>query len=88
MTVEYMCGMRKAAIEDGMDVANRPTVTSGGYYVENWDKEAHCIRLKASPYFFGGEAPIKDVLFIFGRAIPRRYRHPAEWTALQVLEPN
>lgn len=65
MTVEYMCVMSKAAIEGGMDVANKPTVTSGAYFVEKWDKGNHCISLKANPHFLNGEAQIKNVIICY-----------------------
>ncbi|MDO4493952.1 MAG: ABC transporter substrate-binding protein [Clostridia bacterium] len=62
MTAEHMAVMSKAAIEGGMDVANLPTVTSGAYTVEKWDKENHTIYLKSNPYFVNGEPAIRDVV--------------------------
>ncbi|MDO4502856.1 MAG: ABC transporter substrate-binding protein [Coriobacteriia bacterium] len=62
---EHMAVMSKAAIKDGMDVANLPTVTSGAYTVEKWDKKKHTIKLKANPNFLNGEPAIKDVTLLY-----------------------
>lgn len=64
LTVEYMCVMSKAAIERGMDVANLPSVTSGAYTVEKWEK-GKSIVLKANPYFVKGEPAIKKARVYF-----------------------
>lgn len=64
LTVEYMCVMSKNAIEDGMDVAKLPTVTSGAYTVVKWEKDKS-IELKANPYYLGGEPSIKNAEIVY-----------------------
>ena len=76
LTVEYMCVMSKDAIENGMDVAGHPDITSGAYTVEQWDK-GESILLKANPYYFDGEPAIKTAKIIF--------KLPAE-TAYQAMK--
>lgn len=58
------------------DVANRPTITSGAYYVANWDKDNHRISLKANRYFLEGEPSISDVTILLNcvAEIYRGYR--------------
>ncbi|MDO4460432.1 MAG: ABC transporter substrate-binding protein [Clostridia bacterium] len=65
ITSEHMSVMSKAAIESGMDVENCPTITSGAYYVENWDKENHRIYLKGNPYFMGTGPSIENVTICY-----------------------
>lgn len=65
MASEHMAVMSKAALESDMDVVNCPTITSGAYYVDHWDKENHQIFLKANPYFVEGEPAIQDVTVLF-----------------------
>lgn len=64
LTVEYMCVMSKKAIEDGMNVAKLPTVTSGAYTVCSWEKDKS-IELKANPYYFAGEPSIKKARIVY-----------------------
>ncbi|MBU5681127.1 ABC transporter substrate-binding protein [Blautia sp. MSJ-9] len=64
LTVEYMCVMSEAAIEEGMDVDNCPDITSGAYTVEKWNK-GESIVLKANPYYFDGEADIKTATILY-----------------------
>lgn len=74
LTVEYMCVMSKDAIENGMDVATKPTITSGAYTVEQWNK-GKSIVMKANPYYFDGEPPIKTAKVIF--ELPKKNAYEA-----------
>ncbi|MDO4484667.1 MAG: ABC transporter substrate-binding protein [Clostridia bacterium] len=65
MVSEHMSVMSKAAIEGGMDVANCPKITSGAYYVTEWDKDNHRIHLQANPYYLNGEPAIKTVTICY-----------------------
>ena len=64
LCVEYMCVMSEKAVEGGMDVDTCPTVTSGAYTVEQWNK-GESILLKANPYYFKGEPPIKKATIVY-----------------------
>lgn len=64
LTTEYMCVMSQTAIENGMDVDNLPTITSGAYTVEQWVKGKY-IQLKANPYYLDGEPSIKTAKILY-----------------------
>lgn len=64
LSVEYMCVMSEKAVEGGMDVDTCPTVTSGAYTVEQWNK-GESIVLKANPYYFAGEPAIKKAKVVY-----------------------
>ena len=56
--------MSEKAVEGGMDVDTCPTVTSGAYTVEQWNK-GESIVLKANPYYFAGEPAIKKAKVVY-----------------------
>ena len=64
LCVEYMCVMSENAVESGMDVDTCPTITSGAYTVEQWNK-GESIILKANPYYFAGEPSIKTATIVY-----------------------
>lgn len=54
----------KAAVEGGMDIGKKPDVTSGPYYVAEWNVGSDIV-LKANEYYYEGEPAIKTADLIF-----------------------
>lgn len=52
--------LSKAYVESGADLTKEAAVTSGPYYLEQWNIESDLL-LKANPYYVGGEPAIKEV---------------------------
>lgn len=57
-------GVMPEGYAEANDVALGCPVCSGEYYVDNWTT-GESITLKANPYYYAGEAAIKDVKFVF-----------------------
>lgn len=50
--------------EGSEDISKTATVTSGAYYLDQWNTGSSLV-LKANPYYWSGEAPIKEVEIVF-----------------------
>jgi len=58
LALEYFGIYSKKAMEEGMDIAKLPKITSGAYYVESWEQGK--LQLKANPHYYAGKAKISN----------------------------